>query len=355
MGFLIAFYADSCYNIYRRDFETMMKKVFFIFSCFFALSLYAEVSVLSIVDEDKHQTKEDFHHTYEYFAVSNSMSKKCQATRLTSRWFATAAHCVADVCRDKCSIRMDLMDTPVSVFAQGEHDVKSKTKHPIVFIHSGYKKQKMVKDDFALIKLDVQKSPKIYFRRTGKKSAPIELINEKEFFAWLKPRRRATSTYNKALRPKFPPLVDFSVSRNYEIDRKLSVISIFDGVRNVEKATSSVYYVKNLGYAYTTNFGIRKGMSGSGVMSNTGELMGIISANVEGSWYRNGKKVTDEKLFMFPVFDASIISFMQNIMGSDFNKIDRKDAEPSFVRKTNKDFSSVENIMKEISGKMSKK
>ena len=272
----------------------MLKKFLFIFCCFCALSLCAEVSVLSVVDEDKHQTKEDFHHTYEYFAVSGSISKKCQATRITSRWFATAAHCVQDVCRDKCTIRMDLMDTTVSVFAEGEHNVKGKIKNPIVFVHPGYKNQRFVKDDFALIKLDVQKAPKIYFRRSSKKNEPAKALHEKEFLAWLKSHRRAAVKYDKALRPKFPPLVDFSVSRNYEIDRQLSVISIFDGVRNVAKATSAVYYVKNLGYAYTTNFGIRKGMSGSGVMSNTGELVGIISANVEGGWYKNGKKAAEE-------------------------------------------------------------
>ena len=142
-----------------------------------------------------------------------------------------------------------------------------------------------------------------------------------------------------------PPLVDFSVSRNYQIDRKLSVVSIFGGVRKVKKATAPVYYISSLGYAYTTNFGIQKGMSGSGVMTNTGELIGIISSNVGADWFRNGKQVSHNDWFMFPVFDGSIIEFMRDTMGSDFSRMDRKDAEPSFVRKTRKDFSDVEMLM----------
>ena len=96
-------------------------------------------------------------------------------------------------------------------------------------------------------------------------------------------------------------------------------------------------------------------MSGSGVMSNTGELVGIVSSNVEGEWYRNDKKVSQNKWFMFPVFDESILLFMKTTMGSDFDKIDIKDAEPSFVKKTKRDFADVEGVMQSSSVKKSKK
>lgn len=329
----------------------MLKKIFLFLFCFCTLPLAAEVSVLTVTDEDKHQTAEDFYHTYEYFITSGTNSKKCQATRITSRWFATAAHCVKDFCRSKCKIQIDLMDTPVSVLAQGMHD----TKNRIVFVHPRYSENKLVEDDLALIKLDVRQAPKIYYRRSNKKGTPHISMDANDFFAWLKPRARAMSKYNRALNPVLPALVDFSVSRNYEIDRQLSVISIFDGIRNVKKATSPVYYVKNLGYAYTTNFGIRKGMSGSGVMSNTGELVGIISSNVGENWYKNGKKVSQSDWFMFPVFNESILSFMKTTMGSDFDRIDFKDAEPSFVKKTKQDFAGVEALMRQRAVKKSKK
>ncbi len=328
-----------------------MKKIIFLLLGMSALSLWAEVSVLSVTDEDKHRTKEDFYHTYEYFVTSPSAQAKCQATRIAPRWFATAAHCVKDVCRQGCTIRMDLMDSAVSVLAQGEHSSKNST----VFVHPGYREGTLVQNDFALIKLDVQNAPKTYYRRATKKNPQNRAMKETDFLAWLAKNPRAKAQYKHALRPVLPPLVDFTASRNYEIDRKLSVISIFGRNREIKQATHPVYYVHSLGYAYTTNFGIRKGMSGSGVMTNTGELVGIISSNVDENWYKDGKQVSHKEWFMFPVFNTSILSFMQDTMGSDFNKIDRKDALPSFVKKTTHNFTSVEQAMKKPAAKQIKK
>lgn len=328
-----------------------MKKIIFLLLGMSALSLWAEVSVLSVTDEDKHRTKEDFYHTYEYFVTSPTAQAKCQATRIAPRWFATAAHCVKDPCRKECTIRMDLMDSAVSALAQGEHSSKNAT----VFIHPGYREGTLVRDDFALIKLDVRKAPKTYYRRATKKNPQNVAMKETDFFAWLAKHPLAKKQYNKAINPTLPPLVDFTVSRNYEIDRKLSVISIFGGKRDVKQATNPVYYVHSLGYAYTTNFGIQKGMSGSGVMTNTGELMGIISSNVDENWYKDGKRVSHKEWFMFPVFNESILSFMQDTMGSDFNKMGHKDAIPSFVKKTQHNFSPVEQAMKKPTSKQNKK
>lgn len=321
----------------------MLKKLFLLLLCLGALCFaWAEVSVLSVTDEDKHQSTTDFYHTYEYYIVGDNEGTKCQATRIAPRWFATAAHCVKERCDKSCTLRMDLMDTPVSVLAQTTHS----PQHRAVFIHPGYKASTLAKDDFALIKLDVRNAEKLYYRRATAKEPQNVGIQKQEFLAWLKSRPQAKRKYNKALSPELPPLVDFSVSRNYQIDRKLSVVSIFSGVRKVKKATSPVYYISSLGYAYTTNFGIQKGMSGSGVMTNTGELIGIISAFVDAQKKQGSKTLAQYDWFVFPVFNASIIEFMRDTMGSDFSKLDRKDAEPSFVSKTRKDFTDVEMVMK---------
>ena len=329
-----------------------MKKIIFLLLGLSAISLWAEVSVLSLTDEDKHRTKEDFYHTYEYFVDTPSAQAqaKCQATRIAPRWFATAAHCVKQACRKECTIRMDLLDSSVSVLAQGEHSPKDN----IVFVHPGYREGTLVRDDFALIKLDVRRAPKTYYRRATKKNPRNVAMKETDFFGWLAKHSSAQKQYHKVMSPSLPPLVDFTASRNYEIDRKLSVISIFGRNREIKQATNPVYYVHSLGYAYTTNFGIRKGMSGSGVMTNTGELLGIISSNVDEHWYKDGKQVALKEWFMFPVFNASILSFMQDTMGSDFNKLDRKDAVPSFVKKTRHNFAPVEQAMKKPASKQTK-
>ena len=319
-----------------------MRKLIFILLCSCMLPLGAEVSVISVTDENLHAKPTDFPHTYEYFVSSDKAQLKCQATRLTPRWFATAAHCVQAICRKNCTVRMDLMDTQVSALAQGTHSVKQ----PTVFVHPGYREGQLAQDDFALIKLDVRQAPKTYFKRSMSKDVPHQALHAADFLAWLAQNPRAKKQYQQALHPTLPPVVDFSVSRNYEIDRQLSVISIFGGQRSVKKATSPVYYVKSLGYAYTTNFGIKRGMSGSGVMSNTGELVGIISSNIGETLYRGGKKINQQEWFVFPVFNESLLAFMQETMGSDFDKLDRKDAYPHFVKKTKQDFSALENRMK---------
>ena len=87
-------------------------------------------------------------------------------------------------------------------------------------------------------------------------------------------------------------------------------------------------------------------MSGSGVMTNTGELIGIISAFIDAQKKQGAKTLAQYDWFVFPVFNASIIEFMRDTMGSDFSKMDRTDAEPSFVSKIRKDFTDVELVMK---------
>ncbi len=244
--------------------------------CIAALAVWAEVSVISVTDEDKHSKKEDFYHTFEYFITSDGQTtSKCQATRISNRWFVTAAHCVKTLCAKSCTLHMDLLDTPVSVFAQGTHTAKK----PSVFIHPAYFSTQEIGKDVALIRLDINRADKVYYRRPTKQNENMQTLSLQTFEAWLAKHRRANSQYRHVLSPQIPPIAVFD-NGNYVLDRKVSVISIFDGKRQVKPDPHAVYYVKELGYAYTNDFGIRKGMSGSGVMTNTGELIGIISATL---------------------------------------------------------------------------
>ena len=322
-----------------------MKKLWILLLCLCALPLTAGVSVLSVTDEDKHSRKEDFYHTYEYFlrASKGSTGAKCQATRISSNWFVTAAHCVRDACRRGCSMRVDLMEGPVSAWAQGIHT----TQNPTVFIHPRYNtkgKRVQIQYDLALIHLDVNRAPKIYYRRGEKAADPNLVIPAKTFFEYLDTHRSAKNKYQHALHPSLPPIAIFD-NMNQVLDRKISVISIFDGVRHVKPDPHEVYYMKDLKYAYTQDFGIRKGMSGSGVMTNTGELIGIISATVGTNTYKGQGKVKHEDLFMFPVFNSDLIDFMKETMGKDFDKIDQRDAYPYLTSKTQKDFTSLVRMM----------
>ena len=327
-----------------------MKRIFLIAGVFIgALALWAEVSVISVTDENKHAKKEDFYHTFEYFiSADGHKGSKCQATRISNRWFVTAAHCVKELCAKKCTLRMDLLDTPVSVLAKVTHT----TKNPAVFVHPQYLSDLEVGKDVALLRLDVKRAPKTYYQRATEFGKPNRAISVERFNAWLAKNRRAKSQYWHALSPQLPPVAVFD-NGNYVLDRKISVISIFDGVRDIKPDPHAVYYVKALGYAYTTDFGIRKGMSGSGVMTNTGELIGIISATIGADFFKGKQKVEHLNWFMFPVFNQDIVDFMKDTMGSDFYKVERKDAYPYLSRKTHKDFSTVVDVVKGL--KKSKK
>ena len=319
----------------------MIYKLFLLITvCCWSSSLWGQVGVISITDEDKHTRKEDFYHTFEYYitpadGVISSVGK-CQATRIGRRWFATAAHCVQKNCQNGCSIQMDLLEQPVSALVRVTHT----EKRPAVFVHPEFSEQKMVKNDFALIRLDLDRAPRTYYRRANGKQKYNMGLSKQQFNAFLQQNREAARQFRRISSPEFPPVVLFDEG-NYLIDRDLSVVSIFGGKREIKPDPYPVYYVKNLGFAYTTNFGIRKGMSGSGVMTNTGELIGIISANLTSIRGISKKGAKTEEYFMFPVFNKEIASFMESVMGSDYYKLDFKEAFPSYVKKSHRDFSDV--------------
>ena len=321
-----------------------MKKILqrlIILGCFAAaLPVCAQVNVISVTDEDKHTRKEDFYHTFEYYVTPTGKKSvsagKCQATRIGRRWFATAAHCVKKHCKNGCTIQMDLLEQPVSAMARVTHT----SKRPAVFIHPQFTEGKMVQNDLALIRLDLDRAPQTYYRRPAGKRKYNLAVTKQEFAAFLEQNPQAARQYRRIVSPEFPPLVLFDEG-NYLIDRDLSVISILGGKREIKPDPYPVYYVKELGFAYTNNFGVRQGMSGSGVMTNTGELIGIISANLTAVRAPGTKGAKEEEYFMFPVFNRELASFMEGVMGSDYYKLDWKDAYPSFVKKSHRNFSGV--------------
>ncbi len=297
-----------------------MKRIFFSFLFLvFVTTLWAQVGFVSVTDEDSHTKKEDFFHTFEYYIIpEKGQVTKCQATRVGRNWFTTAAHCVKNPCEGRCTLRLDLLEAKTSVFLDVTHTEKN--KH--VFIHPNYNPKVPASHDFALLKIDPASARKKYYRRAFAENGQNVLISKQVFDAFLAKNKSARHAYKKALSPSLPPLLVFEDATR-EIDRKLSVISIFDGKRNVLKNPNPTYYVKELGFAYTQNFGVIKGMSGSGVMTNTGELAGIISGHLG---------IGDKKeYFMFTAFNKSLMEFMEQSMGGDYYKMERKSSAPNFV------------------------
>ena len=336
----------------------------FIFGC---LPVWGQVGVISVTDASQYTSAEDFYHTFEYQIQplgKNTGWKKCQAKtsknflkslKRSSSWFATAAHCVLPCAQSGCNIYMDLLDEDYTALAM----VKSTPKKPAVFIHPDYKIEIPALDDFALIRLDLHRASYSYFRRVPNVK-PGEPVSKQTFDRFLNKNRRAASKLRRVLSGDLPPILTFD-DATYQLDRKLSVISIFDGVRDVKPNPNAAYYVNDLGFGYTKNFGIRNGMSGSGVMSNTGELVGMVSANLyvntDQTDLKTGKtKAMAYDFFLFSAFNKPMRSFMEKVMGSDYYQLDFKDAYPQFVRKGSKaDHTVIRSIVKEIRKKASSK
>lgn len=306
-----------------------MKKLIFCLIVACGAVAHAGVNIMTVTDEDRHTKKEDFYHTFEYRILPlgrGGDAAKCQATRIGRRWFATAAHCVARCAAGGCRIQMDLLDEPVSVLAQ----VDSTPKRLSIFVHPEYNENATARNDFALIRLDLNKAPLVYYKRVNRTG--LVGISAQQFQTYLRTHRPAAAKLRRVMSGDLPPIVAFD-DDTYLIDRKLSVISIFDGVRDIKQNPYKAYYVKDLGFAYTQNFGIRKGMSGSGVMTNTGELIGVVSADLVWQRYSPAQGKTEEKdFFLFLAFNKSVRAFMESVMGSDYYKLDFKEAYPQFIK-----------------------
>ena len=317
-------------------------KIIILLLWLFPFVSYAQVSVLSVTDENQYTQKDEFSHTFEYHILPLTKNKdtvgKCQATRLSRRWFVTAAHCVRS-CSAGCKIEMDLLEQSTSARASVTHT----PKNPAVFVDPEYSPRTFVKHDMALIRLDLDNTPLIYYRRGTEKDPVNRLLTKKQFNRFLARHPQARSALSHVQNPSFPPILVFDEG-NYRLDRTLSVISIFSGKRTVKINTAPVHYVKELGYAYTSNFGIIHGMSGSGVMSNTGELVGLISGVFQVTKIpAPGSQAapSSQEFFMFFAFNQPAIEFMKSVMGSDFDKLEIKDAYPAYVSKSRQNYKRI--------------
>lgn len=292
-----------------------MKKLFFIliFSFLFFPTFSQNVGFISSEEEiNSYATTDDFSNTFEInFAPPTKFkpgqkttftATKCQAVRLSKSWFITAAHCIEDACKNGCDFQTRLI-----IGKNYEMDVISQStpKAPQVFIHPDRDEKKdMATYDIALVYFKPATSKFVY-----KDPQNSIGITQKEFMNRMKSYR----TYKRALSSYNTPILLIMGSYRKPgpvLARKFSVLSSFHDERKVLRSDNKAIYNPISKTFVLQNFGIRQGISGSGLMTSKGELAGITSA------ISINPSNSEKQLAKFAAFDKKTLEFIREHVGN---------------------------------------
>jgi hypothetical protein len=288
----------------------------------------AENNFITITDEESYNEAADFTNTYEININEHGKSSvsKCQAVRLDKSWFITAAHCIEPICDKVCSMQARLVVGP-------NYEMGITTTHttatPKVFKNARAKvAQKNAAYDIALLYFP-PKDSKFIFKDPSRNM----WISEKTFLN----RIPNFNVYHRAANgTNIPPILAINSKTHKMLRRSISVVSIWDGKRAVLNTKKPVFYSPKMHYLYTENFGIRQGISGSGVMTNTGELVAIVSAiGSLDKFGPNGKETIP--IAFLASFDRYILDFIKEYVG----RVEYKMADDTFIRNVPAKYSSL--------------
>ena len=291
-----------------------MKKIFllFTFTVFSCLVFGQSVGFISSEEEvNTYTDTADFSNTFEINIAPLVQIKpgqksisftatKCQAVRLSKSWFITAAHCVDPICEEGCNLQARLI-----VGKNYEMDIISQStkSSPQIFVHPQRDIKKNISTyDIALIYFKPLTSKYDY-----KDPRNSQGISEKEFLNRLKNYK----TYKKVLNSYNTPnllIMGAYRAKGPVLARKFSVLSTFKDQKKVLKSNKKAIYHPDTKTFILENFGIRQGISGSGLMTSKGELAGITSTISEPD--------AENQLAQFAAFDKATLTFIQNKVGN---------------------------------------
>ncbi len=235
---------------------------------------------------------------------------KCQAVRLNKAWFITAAHCVKPICDSACTVEARLI---IKDRYEMDISVQHSSSRPAVFIHERTTLNKNSAGyDIALINFKPEQSKYLYKDRAEQMLLPKEIFEDKARFS----SREMTEAIDGT---NIPPVLILKAETPKLLNRQLAVASIWDGGKSVLSSYGPVFYSPKQHYIYTSNFGIRQGISGSGVMTDKGELVGIVSSTAEvvRSCTMGSNSERKEYSFSFmSTFDEYVLNFLKRNMGN---------------------------------------
>lgn len=274
------------------------------------------ISALLPLNAQKYLDVREYNNTYEIHVYKKGSNKtaKCQAVRLNKDWFITAAHCFTPICDSSCEVKARLAETKDYALEMiTEHTSSNKA----AFLHSK-SKEDQISYDIALLTFKPEKTTYHY-----KDKKNFQLLKKEDFFAKLNAPQKLE--FKEAIDGvNFPTILELKTKTPKVLNRILAVASVWDGQKEILNSEDYVFYSPSNNYIYTNNFGIRQGISGSGVMTNTGELIGIVSAvaHMQRTITMNGTSQSyDIDFSMFSTFDDSVLSFLRfHIPGLNIKK-----------------------------------
>jgi len=293
-----------------------MKKYLFLFFMFFcSFSAFAGVDFITVTNENSYKDSSDFNNTYEININKHGLNtiSKCQAVRLDKEWFLTAAHCVEPNCDVACSMQVRLV-------VSGNYEMDVTTTHSPSFPKVFKNPKSNIPGKNAAYDLALLYFPSSYSKFVYKDPSQHMALPESVF---LKRIPDYNIYYQAANGTNIPVVLAMSSKTNIMLDRRISVASIWDGQTSVLESIKPVFYSPKLHYIFTENFGIIKGISGSGVMTNTGELVGIVSAigDLIKTNPQTHETSSSTPVAFFAAFDPYSIAFIKKYIGGFEYKI----------------------------------
>lgn len=298
----------------------------------------------------------DFVNQNEIEVFNKQYSARCQAVRIHPNWYLTAAHCVKSLCDGgECFVQINLVQGNLSARAFVAH-----TKaNPTVFAYEGFnlRQNRNSSFDVALIRY-APYNTEYFNNKTG-----LEMTR-KTFAEAAAKDTRAAAQWNAAVNPKRVRLLNFSTAdHSLQLKRVVAVPRIAQsGIFFYQSGGAPVYYVKELQHLLTANFGVEKGMSGSGVLTNTGELAGVVSSavynpNGSASFFDDQGKLVARfdnlnNYFLFAGFNGATLNFIRNTLakyGDSMADIGVVTADGEFAAPANRSFKQ---ITRQLSGDM---
>lgn len=228
---------------------------------------FALLALFCLACRNVYSGTEDF--VVNYIVQSGNAGASCHALKIKENWLLTSAHCVADFCKDECSIYIN--------FDGDTQAVAHSSKKETVFVKPAFRTEsKKYAHDVALIKTDggLRKYARAKFLRGGT-----------EAFRYLKTVYAVFAGGAKKI--KIP------------LERGFDFIA-----------------AENLGYVY---FPVEGGLSGGPVFTKDGVILGVISAGIVGA----GADVritpfTDDNLAFITSKTSSLDTVLPKSLGVEF-------------------------------------